>query len=421
MKIAVVGLGYVGVTAACCLASQGHRIIGVDVSSKKVDELNRGVCPITEPGLSELLTRALDQDLIKASTSFPASNRDIDMVIVCVGTPSGPDGSHNMSYVAEATRQVASALDRDRDKPLTLVFRSTFRPGTMEELITPILRDSLGDDYGSIVERVYNPEFLRESSAIDDFFNPPRVVVGTADARASTAMDEMNSGIDAETFNVGFREAEFTKFADNTWHAVKVSFANEVGRVCQELGIDPQAVHRIFVADRKLNISPYYTRPGGPFGGSCLPKDVRALQHIASDAGVNSYLIDALIKSNEAHKHFLYQRVVALLPATGRVLVSGLAFKAGTDDLRESPNVDIVRRLLRAGHTVHVFDPSLAAERLVGQNLGYAYTHLPSLGDLLVDQKSAETGDYDLAVKTNASFDLLDLGDTPTIDIGTLR
>ena len=223
---------------------------------------------------------------------------------------------------------------------------------------------------------VYNPEFLREATAINDYFHPPKIVIGTPTARRRR-MTALYADIDAPVFVTGYGESEITKFVDNSWHAVKVAFANEIGRIAVRLGIDPQKVHEIFVSDTKLNISSYYTRPGGAFGGSCLPKDVRALQHLAGDLGVGAALIDSVIRSNEAHKRFAFELSEQQLPPRARVLVVGLAFKARSDDIRESPNVDLVGKLLRAGHTVHVYDPYIEPSRMVGQNLGYAYVYLP--------------------------------------------
>jgi GDP-mannose 6-dehydrogenase len=202
---------------------------------------------------------------------------------------------------------------------------------------------------------------------------------------------------------VGFREAEFTKFVDNSFHALKVAYANEIGRLCVSLGIDAKVVHKIFISDTKLNISPYYLRPGGPFGGSCLPKDVRALQYIANDIGANTHVIDSLMRSNEAHKHFLFTRAVHGLKPGAKVLMLGLAFKSDTDDLRESPNIDLARKLIQGGYAVSIYDPSLKPEHLVGQNLGYAFSHLPKLPDLLVSKDVAESDDFDLVVDTNGA------------------
>lgn len=334
MKVAIFGLGYVGSTAAGCIASQGHTIIGVDVSEAKVAALNKGRAPVYEPGLDDLLAAAHADGRVTATTKLTDELDDADIAIVCVGTPSGVDGAHNMSYIAQVTRAIAAALKPDRKTPLTLAYRSTMRPGSCENIIWPILQSHLGDATESAVELVYNPEFLREATAIEDFFHPPKIVIGTLGGKPSANMAKLNEGIDAPVFEVGLREAEITKFVDNSWHAVKVAFANEIGRVCQNLGISAKEVHAIFKSDTKLNLSAYYTRPGGAFGGSCLPKDVRALQYIAADTGSATHLVDALIRSNEAHKHHQFLHATAGIEPGAKVLLVGLAFKLETDDLR---------------------------------------------------------------------------------------
>ncbi len=414
MKIAIFGLGYVGFTAACCLTREGHTVVGVDVNADKVAEINAGQPPIKEPKVAELLTEALSKNLIHAVVEIPDLS-DVDLAIVCVGTPSATDGSHNMDFVAEVTRQIAETVSPDRARPLTVAYRSTFRPGTVRQLIEPIFRNALGEQTGQAVEIIYNPEFLREVSAVDDYFNPPKIVVGTADGNRSDVMDALHENLDAPVFYIAFEEAEITKFVDNTWHATKVAFANEIGRICHRMGVSAKTMHEIFVSDTKLNISPYYTRPGGAFGGSCLPKDVRALQHIAGEVGAHTHLIDSLLQTNQAHKTYQAQDIMARLPDGGRVLMAGLAFKAGTDDLRESPNVDIARRLLDAGYQLSIYDPAIEPADLRGQNLGYAFTHLPNVGSLLVNRATAEAGPWDLVIGSNRIINDLNLGDTEVV------
>ena len=414
MKIAIFGLGYVGFTAACCLTRERHEVIGIDVNADKVAEINAGLPPIKEPKVAELLTEALSKNLIHAVVEIPDLS-DVDLAIVCVGTPSSTDGSHNMDFVAEVTRQIAETVSPDRVRPLTVAYRSTFRPGTVRQLIEPIFRNFLGDQAARAVEIIYNPEFLREVSAVDDYFNPPKIVVGTADGNRSAVMDALHENLDAPVFYTAFEEAEITKFVDNTWHATKVAFANEIGRICHRMGVSAKTMHEIFVSDTKLNISTYYTRPGGAFGGSCLPKDVRALQHIASEVGAHTHLIDSLLQTNQAHKAYQAQDIMARLPEGGRVLMAGLAFKAGTDDLRESPNVDIARRLLDAGYQLSIYDPAIEPADLRGQNLGYAFTHLPNVGSLLVSRATAEAGPWDLVIGSNRIINDLSLGDTQVV------
>lgn len=408
MKIAIFGLGYVGFTAACCIAKEGHQVTGYDVSEGKVKDINSGVPPFEEPGLPEMLKEAIEAGRISAKSAIDSDLSEIDLAIVCVGTPSGPDGSHNMSYIADVSRQIAGAVSSSsREKPLTVAYRSTFRPGTIEELVTPIFKSTLGEAVDSAIELVYNPEFLRESVAVNDYFNPPKIVIGTKDGNPSENMDALHANLDSKVFYTHYREAEFTKFVDNTWHAVKVAYANEIGRVCQKLDISAAKVHEIFKSDTKLNISAYYTRPGGAFGGSCLPKDVRALQHIATDVGANAHLVDSLLRTNESHKNHQFDTITEGLEAGAKVLMVGLAFKADTDDLRESPNVDLARKLLQAGFQLSVYDPALIPAKLKGQNLGYAYAHLPTIDTLLIGKEEAESGDWARVVASNATIEKL--------------
>ncbi len=409
MRVAVFGLGYVGFTAMCCIAADGHSVVGFDISEKKVSGIRLGRSPILEDDVEEMLKTGLSKGLIFAHTKVADRLTDVDLAIVCVGTPSAPDGSHNMTYIAEVTRQIATAVNKDRTVPLTVAYRSTIRPGTIEGLVAPIFRAELGADFERLVEIVYHPEFLREGCAVRDYFNPPKIVVGTADGRPNELLETLNQNIDAPTFVVPYGEAEVTKFVDNTWHAVKVAYANEVGRICLQLGLSASKVSEIFLSDTKLNISSYYMRPGGAFGGSCLPKDVRAFQYIAADCGAHTHLVDALLRSNEAHKYRLLQYSVDGLRSGAKVLLVGLAFKAHTDDLRESPNIDLARALLRDGYELEIFDPAIDASKLVGANLGYAYTQIPTLSKLLVSKDIAERTNYDRVIVTNATGKMLDL------------
>jgi GDP-mannose 6-dehydrogenase len=420
MNVAVFGLGYVGLTAAVCLARDGHRVIGVDVNETKVGQANAGVSPISEPGLEELLKQAVGKGNLKCTVDPAEAIRSSDVAFVCVGTPTGSDGSHNLGYIAEVSRQIAQALDARRARPLTVVYRSTVRPGTVENLISPIFTAAMGGD-SKAVELVYNPEFLRETTAIKDFFQPPKIVVGTVDGLPNDRMEELNRNIKAPVFYTHYREAEFTKFADNTFHALKVAFANELGRVCQQLDVDVAKVHEIFVSDTKLNISKNYLRPGGPFGGSCLPKDVRALQFLSAEFGGNTHIIEAILRSNEAHKDYIFRRCSRDLEAGAKILLLGLAFKAQSDDLRDSPNVDLARRLLQKGFKLKVYDPDLRPHLLIGQNLGYAYSNLPTIGALLLTREAAESGSFDLVVDASGLAKGLSLQPARIIDIRAMK
>lgn len=421
MKIAIFGLGYVGITGAACLVREGHTVVGVEINERKSRAVASGRSPIFEPGVEELLAAGVREGRLTVVADARDAIADTDIAMVCVGTPSAPDGAHNMSYVMNVSKEIATALaDSARAEPLTVVYRSTMRPGSIEELIAPVFESVLGEKNAALVELVYNPEFLRESTAVADYLAPPKIVVGTKDGNPSTRIEALYSTIDAPTFVTRFREAEFTKFVDNTFHAVKVTFANEIGRFCVALGIDASKVHEIFISDRKLNISPYYCRPGGAFGGSCLPKDVRALQYLSDDTGSSAYLIESLLKSNEAHKRFLYELATKDLPKGSHVLMIGLAFKAGTDDLREAPQLDLARRLLQNGYRLSILDPAVKPDQLLGQNLGYAFAHLPNMAKLLVSEEVAASTTYDRVIDTNGRARGVALMPAPLININAL-
>ncbi|MGM4913578.1 nucleotide sugar dehydrogenase [Rhizobium sp. 768_B6_N1_8] len=421
MKIAIFGLGYVGLTGAGCLLKEGHSIVGVEPHEDKVKLILSGHSPIYEPGLDDLLTAGLADNRLTVVSQVGKLLSECDLAIVCVGTPSAADGSHNMTFIAEVSRQIALSVDVTREKPLTVVFRSTIRPGSIDGLIAPIFKAHLGKDFAKAVEIVYNPEFLRESVAIKDYFNPPKIVVGTQNGQPSERMTELYKNISAPMFVTGYREAEFTKFVDNTWHAVKVAFANEIGRVCVQLAIDPQTVHKIFVSDTKLNISPYYMRPGGPFGGSCLPKDVRALAHISEEVGAFNHLVDSLLRSNEAHKRFIFDYVTRDIAPKANILMLGLAFKAESDDLRESPQLSLAHKLITAGYKLSIYDPAVKPTQLLGQNMGYAFSHLPSISEIMVSKEDAESTEYDLVIDTNGSLAKIDVKAAKTVDTNTLH
>jgi GDP-mannose 6-dehydrogenase len=422
MRVAVLGLGYVGLTVAVCLTRVGHEVFGVDVSEDKVRKLNAGHSTLFEPGVQELLAEARLKGLLSCSTDLAEGLDSCELAIVCVGTPSSADGSHNMTYIIEVTREIAQAAAR-RTNPLVVAYRSTIRPGTIEGLVLPLLR-SMPGEANKVIDIAYYPEFLRESSAVKDFFDPPKIVMGTSDGRPREVLERLNKSIlgaaEVPTYTTSYKEAEFTKFVDNAFHACKVSFANEIGRVCVQMGIRSKTIHEIFIADRKLNVSPYYLRPGGAFGGSCLPKDLRALQFIANDVGATSPLLDSITRSNEAHKRFIFEYCTRHLQPNAKILMVGLAFKSGTDDLRESPNVDLTRRLLQVGFQVHVFDPSVEPATLVGQNLGFAFTHLPNIADLLVSSEYASRSTFDAVIDTNGTARSLGIAEDKIIRVHAL-
>lgn len=424
MQIAIFGLGYVGLTGGACALQSGHRVHGVDVIQGKVDEVNAGMSPIMEPKVPELLAQGHADGRLSASASVGPEIADWDIAMVCVGTPSLPDGSHNMSYIADVTRQIGNALAKvDRNgEPLAIVFRSTVRPGTMANLVWPILREEIGDNAEEKAAVVYNPEFLRESTAVDDYFSPPKIVMGTADGTPNAKLTELFEGIDAPRFHCQYNDSELVKFVDNAWHAVKVGFANEIGRVAKGLDVSSRVVHEIFVSDTKLNISPYYLRPGGAFGGSCLPKDVRALAYLGKVADEDLPVVQALLPSNAAHKDFIFRTAVAGLEPGAKILMLGLTFKNDTDDLRESPNVDLAESLLKAKYDLAIYDPAIVAMNLRGQNLGFILNRLPQLRELLADDSVFADGAsaFDRVIDMNGAAKSLGPFQAEVVDLNRL-
>src|SRR5262245_23577213 len=415
-------MGYVGVTVAACLLKDGHKVCGVEVNEEKSKIIASGRSPMHEPGVDAQLADGIRDGRFSVVGDAHLALSDAELAVVCVGTPSAPDGSHNMAFVAEVTRQIAHAvrLAGRKDKP-TVVYRSTMRPGSIDGLIRPIFGTVLGSRADQSVEIVYNPEFLRESEGISDYFDPPKIVIGTADGQPCGRLQELYKDIAAPTFVTRYREAEFTKFVDNSFHALKVAFTNEIARVCLNMNIDVRKVHEIFVADRKLNVSPRYLRPGGAFGGSCLPKDVRALHHMSEDVGANSHVIEALLRSNEAHKRFLLDYCLDSMPAGATVLLVGLAFKPDTDDLRESPQIDLARRILEKGYALSIYDASVKPEQLIGQNLGYAYSQLPSISELLISRERVAQRTFDLVIDANGRSKQLAFKAAKVVDISSLE
>jgi len=425
MKIVVCGFGYVGATVAACLIRAGTEVVGVDPDPAKLDKIRRGESPVSEPGVGDLLASGKANGLLKAAATPDEHVTDADMVFVCVGTPSNEDGSLDLDHVVQVTRELGQALrKRPADRaPLMIVFRSTMLPGTMDEVVAPLLAEEAGEEPGRLYELAYNPEFLRESTAIADFLAPPKVVVGERVPGASRNLLGIYDGLDAPRFNVSFKLAEMVKYVDNSFHAVKVAFANEVGRVAATAGVDPQEMAEIFISDTKLNVSPYYLWPGGPFGGSCLPKDVRALNAYAREKDLSVPLLASVLPTNLAHKEYLAGEVRRMVRPGGRILLMGLTFKDNTDDLRESPLVDLAETLLKDGFDLRIWDPDLNPAQLLGQNAAFARTHLARLPDLLVKAPDEEARAAELVVLGKAFRGLAGQipPDVPTLDAHRLR
>ncbi|WP_440708396.1 nucleotide sugar dehydrogenase [Herbiconiux sp. YIM B11900] len=381
MHVAVIGLGYVGIVTAACLADAGNTVVGIDPVPAKVDAVNAGRTPIVEPGLDELVSSTHAAGRLSATTDIAAVD-EVDVAIVSVGTPSAETGALDLTYVRRVAVQLGERL-AERSKPLTVVLRSTVLPGTTRDVVIPLIEKTSGLTEGADFFVTFTPEFLRETTAINDFRNPPITVVGAEHDLSAVLPSELFSSIDMPVQVVKTGVAEGLKYASNTFHAVKVTFANEIARLCQATGIDGREVMNLFVQDRDLNISARYLRPGFAFGGSCLPKDVKALQHHATALSEPVPLIQSLNDSNDRH----ISRVVETVKALGAKSIAqiGLSFKPATDDLRESPYVRVAAALQAEGMAVKAYDPVVDVSRLMGANAGFVDATLPNLPELLTN------------------------------------
>jgi GDP-mannose 6-dehydrogenase len=384
VRIAIFGLGYVGTVTAAGLAARGHQVHGVDVDPVKVDLLRAGISPVVEPGIDELIGSAVASGLLTASTDAVAALDRADVSLLCVGTPSKPQGGTDLVYLRRALEDIRRAMELATPPDSgfhAVVVRSTVPPGTGDELVSPTF--TTGDPVaGWEVGTAMCPEFLREGSGVADFFAPPMVVVGTANHRVADLLTEMLSFLDHEIRLVDVRTAEALKYACNAFHAVKVSFANELARIFRTFDVDSREVMQVFTQDKLLNISPAYLMPGFAFGGSCLPKDLRALLDMARMNALDVPLLHGTLQTNELVIADVVDRLIASPYRT--VAMLGLSFKMNTDDLRESPNVELAERLLGKGFEVRIYDPIINPERLMGSNLRYIESRLPHLRRLLV-------------------------------------
>lgn len=380
MRVSVIGLGYVGTATAACLAARGHAVVGVDVNPRKVEMVARGESPVIEEGLGERLAAARAAGRLAATTSAHRVAQDADVSLVCVGTPSRRNGSLDLDHLLRAVESVGRSLAA-ADRYHVVAVRSTVLPGTIEQEVIPALEASSGRRAGPDFGVCVNPEFLREGEAVRDFESPPFTLIGETDSRAGDAVAALYEGMTAPLIRTEVRVAEAVKYVSNAFHALKISFANEIGVLLTGLGVDPFPVLEIFKRDTRLNISGAYLRPGYAFGGSCLPKDLRAALHAAKSRDLDLPVLGAILPGNEVH----LQRGIDLVVESGRrrIGVLGLSFKPGTDDLRESPLVRMVEALLGKGLDVRIYDGRVSLARLVGANKEYIETVIPHLATLL--------------------------------------
>ncbi len=398
MKISVFGLGYVGAVSCACLAKLGHTVIGVDVAEAKVERLAKGDSPIIEDGLPEMIKQMHAAGRITATTDAIQAINDTDVALVCVGTPSTRSGGVNATYLEAVCKQIGEAV-KNSDKDFFVVLnRSTSLPVVHDRLVE-ILAESTGSKMGEKIGYVCHPEFLREGAAVADFFDPPKIVFGATDDKSRALCEQLYPGIDAKTFQLDMRVAAMVKYADNCFHAVKVTFGNEIGMICREMDIDATDVMRVFCQDEKLNISPKYLIPGMAFGGSCLPKDMRAMLDMARQTATPLPMLEGMKLSNKTQVDALLSRVVS--PERPKVGIIGLAFKEGTDDVRESPTVTVVEQLCGKGHPVKIYDAHLSVQSLVGANRSFALMSIPHLAELLSNDLQAVIDESDIVLVTH--------------------
>lgn len=380
MKVTVFGLGYVGSVTAAALARDGHEVWGVDVAKAKLDAVRAGYSPVLEPGVGEILSRAVSDGRLRATDDAAEGLAGSEVSLICVGTPSRADGSLDLSHVKTVAGQIGGALHRAAEGHRVVV-RSTVLPGSARGVVLPEVEAASGRPVGEGWDLCVNPEFLREGVSLRDYDAPPRILVGEREPGVGAPVLALYQGIDAPRFSVPLEVAEAVKYTDNAFHALKIAFANEVSRVWEARGADPSRVMEIFAADTKLNISALYLRPGFAFGGSCLPKDLRAITSAARIGSIPVPVLDAVLPSNEVQ----VQRALAAVLATGRrrVALLGLAFKAGTDDLRESPLLELAKRLIGEGIQLSVHDPAVLLSRLHGTNRAFLEERLPHISHLL--------------------------------------
>lgn len=406
MKVSIFGLGYVGAVSAGCIANDGHSVIGVDPNQTKVDLINKGQTPVIEKDIGEIIERSVAEGRLSATTEVGQAVMDSEISLICVGTPSQDNGSLDLKYVRNVAEEIGGAL-KNKDAFHVVVLRSTMLPGSMHESVIPVLESASGKKAGVDFGVCNNPEFLRESTAVYDYYHPPKTVIGETDEKAGDMLAELYRDMDAPLVRTSVETAEMVKYTDNVWHALKVGFANEIGNICKEIGIDGHEVMDIFCKDTKLNLSSYYMKPGFAFGGSCLPKDVRALSYKAKSCDLDLPIINSIIPSNRKQ----VEKGIKMITSKGskKVGILGFSFKAGTDDLRESPLVDVIESLLGKGYDIRLFDSNVRVASLVGANRDYILNHIPHVSGLMLDSIDEVLAHADTIVIGNSAAEFRDI------------
>ncbi|MBA3661982.1 MAG: UDP-glucose/GDP-mannose dehydrogenase family protein [Gammaproteobacteria bacterium] len=383
MKISIFGLGYVGSVSAAVLADMGHHVIGVDPNQMKVAMINQGQALIVEPELAEMTKEAVQKQMLRATTEAKEAVLGSELTFVCVGTPSQKDHSLDLQYVKQVSQAIGDAL-KDKQEHHVIAYRSTMLPGSMRQIVIPILEAASQKKAHQDFSVCFNPEFMMESTAVHDFKHPPKNVIGTDDQVAIDMLTQLNRACtNMDTIVMDLEGAELIKYCDNIWHALKVGFANEIGKMCKTLKIDSHQVMEVFCQDTKLNLSPYYLKPGFAFGGSCLPKDLRAFLFAAKKLNIDLPIINAVLPSNQLHINEALDMIIH--QGNKKIGILGFSFKANTDDLRESPTVELIERLIGKGYELTLFDKNVATAKLIGANRDYILKHIPHISELMVD------------------------------------
>jgi GDP-mannose 6-dehydrogenase len=381
LRVSIFGMGYVGTVSAGCLANEGHEVIGVDPVRTKVDLINRGNTPIIEADIGEIIASTVKSGRLRATDNQAQAIRETELSFVCVGTPSQANGNLDLTYIKRVCEQIGQVL-KTKTARHTIVIRSTILPGTMQKTIIPILEETSGKKAGADFGVCHNPEFLREGSAVKDFNSPPKTVIGELDRSSGDMLATLYAKLEAPLIRTDLETAEMVKYVDNSWHALKIGYANEIGNLCKSFAIDAHRVMKIFCQDQKLNISSAYLMPGFAFGGSCLPKDLRALIYQAKMHDLELPIITSILPSNEMQ----VARGLQLIMDKGnkRIGILGFSFKAGTDDLRESPVIELIERLVGKGYDLRIYDKNVNLASLVGANRDFILNRIPHISRLMV-------------------------------------
>ncbi len=405
MKVSIFGLGYVGAVSLACLARDGHQVIGVDVDPSKLAMLRDGTTPVVEKGMVDLVRQVVASGNVHVTDDVRSAIHDSDVSLICVGTPSAPNGSQDQSAVLRLSADIGRALV-DKAEPHVLVFRSTLVPGTVENVIKPIIERESDKPEGKGFHLCFQPEFLREGTSIRDYDKPPFTIIGASDPYPVGVLRQLFGHLPCEFIETSIGTAEMMKYCCNNFHALKITFANETARLCEALGVDPFEVMKLVCEDRQLNISPAYLKPGFAFGGSCLPKDLRATNYLARTHDVELPMLGAILESNRLHLNRAIDKVLAT--GARRVAMIGLSFKTGTDDLRESPLVMLAEALIGKGVKLSIFDPDVSLSRLLGSNKRYIESLLPHIGQLIGDDLNGAVSGAELVIVGTSSPVVLD-------------